>query len=75
MSTPQSTSSVPEAWQPYVVDALNKGIFTQSARYEVVVERGVRIPMRDGTELAAILWRPKEQGVYTEAESDQPYLS
>ena len=64
MTTPQSTGRRSETWQSYIVDAPSKGIIIQSARYEVTVERGVRIPMRDGTELAAILWRPKEQGVY-----------
>ncbi|MCE7987450.1 MAG: CocE/NonD family hydrolase [Caldilinea sp. CFX5] len=64
MTTSQSSGLVLAAWQPYIVDAPSKKISIEPARYEVVIERGIRIPMRDGIELAAILWRPKEQGIY-----------
>jgi putative CocE/NonD family hydrolase len=34
------------------------------ALHDVVVERQVKIPMRDGTRLDAMVWRPKEPGQY-----------
>ena len=51
-------------WKTYVVDAPRKYITAQPVVHEVIIERGLRIPMRDGTELAAIFWRPRRKGRY-----------
>ncbi len=58
--TPSSTASVP--WQAYVVPSPTEKTVPSMPTHEVVVERGYRISMRDGTELAAILWHPKGDG-------------
>ncbi|MEZ4681296.1 MAG: CocE/NonD family hydrolase [Caldilineaceae bacterium] len=52
------------AWTQYVTDSPQEHLATQPARHEVVIERGLRIPMRDGTQLSAVLWRPDTAGPF-----------
>ena len=51
-------------WEPYIVDAPGSVAAEQPVNHEVVVERDLRISLRDGTELAAMLWRPAADGAY-----------
>lgn len=52
------------SWEAYVVTPPGDKFTAQPPTHEVVVERGLRIPMRDGTELAAMLWRPEGEGPF-----------
>ncbi len=60
----KNDSSIDTPWEAYVVDPPQQRVESKPATYEVVVETGLRIPMYDGTELAATLWRPKQVGRY-----------
>ncbi len=41
--------------------------------YDVVVDRGVKVPMRDGIELAADVYRPKAEGAFPVVVVRTPY--
>lgn len=52
------------SWKSLIVDSPAARTQESRAKYEVVVEKGLRVPMQDGTELGAMLWRPKRSGRY-----------
>jgi uncharacterized protein len=58
--TPGNAAHVP--WQAYTVPSPTEKTVPSRPTHEVIVERGHRIPMSDGTELTAMLWRPKGDG-------------
>src|SRR4051812_25325454 len=64
MTIAKNPESVVAPWEPHVVVAPQQRLTEQPAAHEIIVERDLRIPMRDGTELAAVLWRPKPEGRY-----------
>ncbi len=51
-------------WESLVVAAPKSHSKIQKPTGEFIVERNLRIPMRDSTELGATLWRPKRAGRY-----------
>jgi len=51
-------------WTELITDSPASRTRTRPPEHEVSVERGLRIPMRDGTELGAMLWQPKTSGRY-----------
>jgi putative CocE/NonD family hydrolase len=51
-------------WTDLVVASPASRTQERPPEHEVVVERGLRVPMRDGVELSALLWRPKGRGRY-----------
>lgn len=63
-SSPTSHNDGAAAWRSHVVDPPSKYVTPAPAVHEVVMERGLRIPMRDGTQLSATLWRPKAAGPF-----------
>jgi uncharacterized protein len=63
MSVGESSSRL-SLWQPYEVVTPQSCSTEQPVTFEVVMESGLRIPMRDGTELVAMLWRPNVAGRY-----------
>jgi uncharacterized protein len=62
MQTQPSAASDRAPWEAYVVPAPRDVILPRPVSHEVVVERGLRIPMLDSVELAGILWRPLGPG-------------
>ena len=63
----------PAAIRKLIVDSPRKSIAARPASQAFVVETGVRVPMADGTELAAMLWRPKRKGKYPTLVERVPY--
>ncbi len=61
MAKRQSSSP---AWKKLVVSSPGSHTKAQRPAGEVVIERNLRIPMRDGTELGATLWRPGRKSSY-----------
>ncbi len=51
-------------WESYVVTPPGDRTTAQPPTHEVIIERGLRIPMSDGIELAAMLWRPEGEGPF-----------
>ncbi|MBX3001776.1 MAG: CocE/NonD family hydrolase [Caldilineaceae bacterium] len=51
-----------DPWNAYVVPAPRDVLTPRPPDHDVVVERDLRIPLRDGTVLAAMLWRPAGAG-------------
>jgi uncharacterized protein len=49
-------------WEAYAVPAPRDVLTSRPHDHDVVAERDIRIPMRDGTVLAAMLWRPAGAG-------------
>lgn len=57
-----AVSQTTAPWEAYVVPAPRDLFAARPPDYDVVAERDIRIPMRDGTVLAAMLWRPAGAG-------------
>lgn len=53
-----------EAWERFVVSSPAARTAVRPPEHEIAVERGLRVPMRDGTRLGAMLWRPGAPGRY-----------
>lgn len=56
-----------------VVIFLAAGAALAAERYEVIVERGVAVPMRDGVTLRADIYRPKAEGKFPVLLQRTPY--
>jgi len=57
-------SEQPGSWERLVVDAPSARTMARPAEHKVAIETGLRVPMRDGAELGATLWRPAALGRY-----------
>jgi putative CocE/NonD family hydrolase len=55
---------VVEPWEQFVVSSPAARTIARPPEHEVGVERGLRVPLRDGTRLGAMLWRPTTPGRY-----------
>ena len=64
---------LPPAIQKLVVDPPSKYAGMRPASQAFIVETGIRVPMADGTQLAAMLWRPKRRGRYPVLVERVPY--
>ena len=64
---------VPPAIRKLTVDSPREYTDARPASQACVVETGLRVPMADGTQLAAMLWRPKRRGKYPALVERVPY--
>jgi putative CocE/NonD family hydrolase len=53
-----------EAWEKLVVSSPSARTIARPPEHEIGVERGIHVRLRDGTQLGAMLWRPKTPGRY-----------
>ena len=65
--------AIPPAVRALAVDSPRKHAEGRPATQPFVVETGLRVPMADGTGLAAMLWRPKRQREYPTLVERVPY--
>ena len=53
-----------ESWEHLIVSSPASHTVARPAEHPVVIETGLRVPMRDGIHLGATLWRPAAPGRY-----------
>jgi len=64
---------LPSSLQKLTVDPPAKYAEARPGSQAFTVETGVRVPMADGTQLAAMLWRPRRRGRYPALVERVPY--
>jgi len=65
---------VAEVWERFVVSSPGSRTVARPPEHQVSVETGLRAPMRDGTRLGAMLWRPAAPGRYPVLVERGPHL-